>query len=138
MSVAKAKTLRTIRGKDVKIRYTKDTLVDCLISQRQFYDQHNQILTPITAKLLERQINGSNSPPVLGENITEQRHVTVCFGSLATASGESNFKVLIPYAPGDFSHNEQLREIFNYTSPSLNLSPPFALNISYYGENMVS
>jgi len=133
MSLKKTKTFRTVRGKDLKIRYTQDNLIDRLIVQRQFYDQNGQILTPITTKLLER-VTGNNSPPVLGlEN--EPRYVITCFGSIATESGESNFKVIIPYAPGDPSHNEQLREMFNYVSPSTNLNPSFALNINYHGEN---
>ena len=139
MSLKKAKTFRTIRGKDLKIRYTKDNLIDCIITQRQFYDQDNQILTPVTIKLLEREISGNSSPPVLGlGNNTEPRYVAVCFGSVVTESGESNFKVIIPYAPGDSSHNEHLREIFNYVSPSSNLNPASPLNISYHGENIIN
>ncbi len=135
MSPKKAKTFRTVRGKDLKIRYTKDNLNDCLVVQRQFYDQNNQILSPITRKLIDRQVTGNNSPPVLGVESIRPRCIAACFGSVSTDSGESNFKVIIPYAPGDSNHNEHLREIFNYASLSPNLSPAFPLNVSYHGEN---
>lgn len=138
MSLKKAKTFRTIRGKDLKLRYTKDSLTDGLIVQRQFYDQNSYVLTPITPKLLERQVSGSNSPPVLGLGNTEPRYIKACFGSVATESAESNFKIVVPYAPGDPNHNEHLREIFDYISPSPNLNPRSPLNISYHGENNVS
>jgi hypothetical protein len=138
MSLKKVKTFQTVRGKDLRIRYTKDNLVDILIVQRQFYDQSNQILSPITPKLLERQVIGDNSPARLSLKNAELRHIIACFGSVATVLGESNFKVIIPYAPTDPNHKEQLREIFNYVSSSSNLNPPSALNISYHGENVVN
>jgi len=137
MSAKKAKTFRTIRGKDLKILYTKDNLIDCLVVQRLFYDQNNHILTPVTTKLLERQVAGNSSPPLLNLGTIEARHVTTCFASVVTESGESNFKVIIPYAPSD-SHNEHIQEIFAYTSPSPNLNPAFALNISYHGEKVIN
>ena len=139
MSLEKSKTFRTIRGKDLKIRYTKDSLIDCLIVQRQFYDQNNQILTPVTNKLLERLVSGGNSsPPLLASGNIEPRHIIGCFGSTVTESGGSNFKVIIPYAPGDSNHIEHLREVFNYVSSSPNLNPASPLNVSYYGENTIN
>lgn len=136
MSNAKAKTLRTVRGKDLKIRYTQDDLVDALISQRQFYDQDGLILAPITPKLLERQVE-TNNPTIPRLGGREPRYVATCFGSVATVSGESNFNVIIPYAPGDANHNECLREIFNYVSPSDNLNPKSPLSVSYHGGNKI-
>lgn len=129
--------LRTVRGKDLKIRYTQDNLVEGLINQRQFYDSNGQILAPITPKLLERQIIGDNSPIFSRLAGIEPRMVKVCFGSNINVSGESNFSVLIPYAPGDASHNEHLREIFSFVSSSPNLNPPTPLNINYQGENRI-
>lgn len=133
----KIKTLRTVRGKDLKIRYTQDNLVDGLINQRQFYDQDGQILAPITPKLLERQIIGNSSPTISRLGGIEPRSVTTCFGSVVNISGESNFIVIIPYAPGDANHGENLREIFNFVSPSPNLQPSSPLNVSYQGENQI-
>ncbi|MEG4419382.1 hypothetical protein QUA70_12335 [Microcoleus sp. LAD1_D5] len=131
------KTLRTVRGKDLKIRYTQDNLVDALINQRQFYDQNGQILAPTTPKLLERQIMGNNSPIIARIGGIEPRFVAACFGSAVNVSGESNFTVLIPYAPGNTAHNEHIREILTFVSPSSNLSPPFPLSVNYHGENRV-
>ena len=133
----KIKTLRTVRGKDLKIRYTQDNLVDGLINQRQFYDQDGEILAPITTKLLERQVIGDNNPIIPRLGGIEPRTVATCFGSVVNVSGESNFIVIIPYAPGDASHNEHLREIFGFVSlsPSLNLSSP--LSVNYQGENQI-
>lgn len=131
------KTLRTVRGKDLKIRYTQDNLVDALINQRQFYDQDGQILAPITPKLVQRQILGDNSPTIARLAGIEPRTVATCFGSVANVSGESRFVVIIPYAPGDINHNEHLREVFEFVSVSPNLSPPSALNVTYQGENRI-
>lgn len=133
----KIKTLRTVRGKDLKILYTQDNLVDGLINQRQFYDQDGQILAPITPKLLERQVIGNSSPIIPRLGGIEPRTVATCFGSIGNVSGESNFVVIIPYAPGDTNHNEHLREIFNFVSPSSNLNPSSPLNVSYQGENRI-
>jgi len=133
----KIRTLRTVRGKDLKIRYTKDDLSEGLINQRQFYDADGQILAPITPKLLERQIIGNNNPTIARLGGVEPRHVATCFGSVANISGESNFIVIIPYAPSDGSHNEHLREIFSFVSGSSNLDPPSPLSVNYRGENQI-
>lgn len=133
----KIKTLRTVRGRDLKIRYTKDDLTEGLINQRQFYDANGQILAPITGKLLERQIVGNNNPTIPRLGGIEPRHVATCFGSAVNVSGESNFMVIIPYGPGDSSHNEHLREIFDFVSSSPNLNPPTPLNVNYQGENQI-
>lgn len=133
----RVRTLRTVRGKDLKIRYTQDNLTEALINQRQFYDQDGQILTPITPKLLERQIVGNNSPTIARLGGIELRTVATCFSSAVNVSGESNFAVIIPYAPGDINHNEHLREILNFVSPSSNLAPPSPLSVTYQGENRI-
>jgi hypothetical protein len=134
MSIVKAKILKTVRGRDLKIRYTQDNLADALINQRQFYDQDGFLLAPMTPKLLERQVE-TNNPTIPHLGGGNPRRAVTCFGSVATLSSESNFLIIIPYAPGDPNHGEHLREIFNYVSPSSNLNPKSALNLSYYGEN---
>ncbi len=133
----KIRTLRTVRGKYLKILYTKDDLSEGLINQRQFYDADDQILAPITPKLLERQIIGNNNPTIARLGGVEPRHVVTCFGSAANISGESNFIVIIPYAPGDTSHNGHLREIFSFVSPSANLNPFSPLSVNYQGEKQI-
>lgn len=133
----KIKTLRTVRGKDLKIRYTQDNLVDALINQRQFYDQNGQILVPVTPKLLERQVIGENSPTIFRLGGIEPRMVSTCFGSAVNVSGESNFVTIIPYAPGDINHSEHLREVFSFVSPSSNLNPSSPLSVNYRGENQI-
>lgn len=133
----KIKTMRTIRGKDLKIRYTQDNLVEGLINQRQFYDAEGQILAPITPKLVDRQVVGDSNPTIARLAGVEPRTVKVCFGSVVNTSGESNFTVIIPYAPGDASQTEHLREIFAFVSSSPNLEPPTPLNVSYQGENRI-
>ena len=137
MGEERLKTLKTVRGKDLKIRYTRDNENEGLINQRQFYDENGQILAPITPKLLERQIVGNNTPTIARLGGIEPRVAKTCFRSVANASGESNFTVIIPYAPGDASHNEHLREIFTFVSPSLNLNPASPLNVNYQGENQI-
>jgi len=135
MSPQKAKTLKTVRGLDITLRYTQDNSIDALINQRQFYDQDGMLLAPITPKLLERQVQPSTpSLPRLGG--VKPRIIKACFGSFNT-SGESNFQIIVPYAPGDFSHGEQLREVFAYVSSSGNLYPSIALNVSYHGEDSI-
>ncbi|MEG5045961.1 hypothetical protein [Microcoleus sp. B4-C1] len=134
-SEAKLRILRTIRGKDLKIRYTQDNLNEVLINQRQFYDEDGRILSPITPKLLERLIIGENSPIVARISRIEPRTAKACFTSAVNVSGESNFTVIIPYSPGDFAHNEHIREITDFISSSPNLSPPSPISVSYQGES---
>lgn len=134
MSPQKARLLKTVRGKDLKIRYTQDNFEDALINQRQFYDASGVILTPITPMFLARQVT-TNNPTIARLGNSEPRYVFTCFGSIATDSGESNFKVVIPYCPGDTSHNEHIKEIYNFASLSANLDPKFPLTLQYYGEN---
>jgi hypothetical protein len=136
MSPKKAKILKTVRGIDLTLRYTSDNGIVSLITQRQFLDQDGVTLAPVTLKLLERQVQPS-TPAIPRLSGLKPRTVTTCFGSLANISGESNFTIIIPYPPSDTNHSQHLREIFEYVSPSVNLSPPRALDISYYGESKV-
>lgn len=131
---AKLKTFKTIRGRDLKIRYTQDNLAEALINQRQFYDEDGRILSPITPKLLERQVIGENSPIIARVSGIEPRIAKACFISAINLSGESNFIVIIPYAPGDIAHDEHLQEIIGYTSSSPNLSPSYPISVTYQGE----
>lgn len=135
ISDVKLKTFRTIRGKDLKIRYTQDSLDEVLINQRQFYDEDGRILSPITPKLLERQIIGESSPIIARISGVEPRMAKACFTSVVNVSGESNFTVIIPYPPGEIAHNEHLREIMGYISSSPNLSPPSPTSVIYQGES---
>lgn len=137
ISDARLKTFRTIRGRDLKIRYTQDNLDEVLINQRQFYDEDGRILSPITPKLLERQIIGENNPIIARISGVEPRMIKTCFTSVVNISGESNFAVIIPYPPGEIAHNEHIREITGYISPSPNLSPPSPTSVTYQGESQV-
>lgn len=134
MSPQKVKLLKTIRGKDLKIQYTQDNFEDALINQRQFYDANGMILAPVTPKLLARQVT-TNNPAIARLGNSYPRYILACFGSIDTDSGESNFKVVIPYCPGDTNHNEHIQEIYNYASSSQNLNPKSPLALKYYGEN---
>ncbi|WP_341738743.1 hypothetical protein [Microcoleus sp. CAWBG640] len=133
-SAERIKTLKTIRGKDLKIRYTQDSFEDTVISQRQFYDENGVAIAPVTPKLLERQVV-TNNPIIAKVGTLEPRSVSVCFGSKVNKSGESNFKVFIPYHPGDAGHNEQIQEVLNYTSSSQSVEPKSPLRLTYSGEN---
>jgi hypothetical protein len=133
-SIAKIKTLKTIRGKDLKIRYTQDNLEDTLISQRQYFDKNGDILTPITDILLIRQVYPP-SPTIARIGNSKPRHILVCFGSTGNKSGETNFMVMIPYNPGDANHNLHIQEISNYISLSQELHPKSPLSLTYQGEN---
>jgi hypothetical protein len=133
-SAEKVKSLKTVRGKDIKIRYTQDDFEDALVNQRQFYDENGDILTPITPLLLDRQVATVN--PTIGRlGNSEPRYISVCFGSPSNQSGESQFKVLIPYGPGDLNHVAHIKEIFDYVSLSQFLDPKSPLGLTYHGEN---
>ena len=132
----RVKTLKTVRGKDIKIRYTQDNLEDSLINQRVSFDQNNNILTPITPKLLERQVE-INTPTIPRLGGIEPRTITTCFSSVTTLSGKSKFVVLVPYAPGDERHSEHITELSTYISSSSNLNPSTPLSLSYQGENQI-
>lgn len=133
-SDAKLRTFRTVRGKDIKIRYTQDSLEEALINQRQYYDNNGAELTPITSLLLARQVTTSN-PTINRLGNTEPRYISACFGSPENSLGESNFKIIIPYAPGDVNQVEQIKEVLSYVSLSEFLSPKSPLSLTYHGEN---
>lgn len=128
------KTLKTVRGKDLKIRYTQDNLEDALINQRQYYDENGDGLTPVTPLLLSRQVATSN-PTIDKLGNVEPRYISTCFGSPANLFGESNFKVVVPYPPGDINQIEQTKEIRDYISPSQVLEPKSPISLTYHGEN---
>lgn len=132
-SVKKIKSLKTIRGKDLKIRYTQDSLDETLINQRQFYDESGDTLSPVTSKLLERQVS-TNNPTIAKTGSAQPRHISACFGS-QTKPGERNYKIVIPYSPRDANHNEHIQEISDYTASSPLLEPKSPLSLTYYGEN---
>jgi hypothetical protein len=128
------KTFKTVRGRDLKIRYTQDNLEDALINQRQYYDENGDELTPITPSLLARQV-ATNNPTIDRLGNTEPRHISACFGSPDNKTGESNFKIVVPYAPGDNNQIEQIKEVYDYTSTSAFFSPKSPLSLTYHGEN---
>ena len=136
-SIEKIKTLKTIRGKDLKIRYSQDNLQDALVNQRQYFDENSDTLTPVTPLLLARQVN-TNNPTIARLGNSEPRYISTCFGSTDNKSSESNFMVVIPYNPGDTNHNLHIQEILNYTSASQNLQPKSPLKLTYQGENSSS
>lgn len=136
-SASKVKALKTTRGVDIKLRYSLDEGGEGLVNQRQYFDDSGSLLTPITPALLVRQVLSMNSPGLEKVGKVEPRYVMVCFASPTNLSGESNFKVLIPYAPGDASQSEQIKEIRDYVSASSFLVPPSPLALMYQGENHI-
>ena len=133
-SAEKIKSLKTIRGRDIKIRYTQDDFEDALVNQRQFYDENGDILTPVTPLLLARQV-GTNNPTIDRLGNSEPRYISACFGSPVNSAGESEFKTIIPYVPGDVNHAEHIKEIFDFISASEFLDPKSPLGLTYHGEN---
>lgn len=127
-------TYRTIRGRDIKLRYTQDDNEDGLINQRTFFDPNGDQLTPVTPLLLARE-TGTPNPALDRVGSKKARTATVCFGNPSNLSGESNFTVIIPYHPGDSVFADHLRELFNYTSLSAFLDPNTPQLITYHGEN---
>lgn len=132
-SAEKIKSLKTVRGKDLKIRYTQDNSEDALVTQRQYYDENGDELTPVTPLLLARQI-ATNNPTIDRLGNAEPRYISACFGSPQNKLGESNFKVIVPYAPGDNNQIEQVKEVYAYISASAFLSRS-PLSLTYHGEN---
>jgi len=135
-SVDKVKTLKTVRGNDIKLRYTQDNLDDALINQRKYFDDDGNQLTPVTPLLLARQVL-TNNPTIDRLGKSDPRYVSACFGSPTNLSGQSEYKVLIPYAPGDANQLEQIKEIRDYVSASSFLVPPSPLALMYQGENHI-
>lgn len=133
-SISTIKTLRTVRGKDLKLRYTQDDLEDALVNQRQYYDNNGAELTPVTPLLLARQVP-TNNPTIDRLGNAEPRYVSACFGSPGNSLSESNFKIIIPYAPGEINQIEQIKEVRNYVSLSEFLLPKSSLALTYHGEN---
>lgn len=135
-SASKIKARKTIRGKDIKLRYTQDNLEDALINQRQYFDEDSQQLTPITPLLLARQVL-TNNPTIDRLGKSQPRYVSACFGSPTNLSGQSEYKIFIPYAPGDVNQTEQIKEIRDYVSSSSFLVPQSPLALTYQGENHI-
>lgn len=133
-SEGKIKTLKTVRGKDLKIRYTQDDAEDALVNQRQYYDNNGAQLAPVTALLLARQVE-TNNPTIDRIGGAEPRYISACFGSPDNSSRESNFKIIVPYAPGDINQIEQIKEVRSYISASNLLAPKSPLSLTYHGEN---
>lgn len=134
-SAKKIKNLKTLRGKDLKIRYTQDDFEDILINQRQYLDETGNTLTPVSSKLLERQV-ATNNPTITitKTGSTQPRNVSTCFAS-PNKPGERNYKVIIPYHPTEVGHNEHIQEILDYNALSELLEPKTPLSATYYGEN---
>jgi len=86
--------------------------------------------------LLARQVF-TNNPTIDRLGKSEPRYISACFGSPTNLSGQSKYKVLIPYAPGDVSQTEQIKEIRDYVSASSFLVPSSALALTYKGENHI-
>ena len=128
-SVGKINIRKTIRGLDVKLRYSLDEGGEGLVNQRQYFDDSGSLLTPVTPALSTRQVLGINSPGLGKVGKIEPRHAVACFAS-TNLSGEGSFKVVIPFAPGDSSQVQQLREIADFQSQ---LGTP--LSLVYYGES---
>ncbi len=133
-SVQRIKSFKTIRGKDLKLRYTQDDSEDALVNQRQYYDNNGAELTPVTSLLLARQVS-TNNPIINRLGNAEPRYISACFGSPENSLRESNFKIIVPYSPGDTNQVEQIKELRDYISPSEFLSPKSPLSLSYHGEN---
>lgn len=129
-SVGKLNTRKTIRGIDIKLRYSLDEGGEGLVNQRQYFNESGSLLSPITPALMTRQVLGINSPVPGKVGKVEPRYVTACFASPTNLTGESNFKVVIPYAPGDSNQTQQIREIADFQSE---LGIP--LSLVYYGES---
>jgi len=136
-SASKVKARKTIRGVDIKLRYSLDEGGEGLVNQRQYFDDSGSLLTPITPTLLARQVLGMNSPGLEKVGKIEPRYVSACFASPTNLSGESNFKVVIPYAPGDVNQTEQIKEIRDYVPSSSFLVPTTPLALTYQGENHI-
>jgi hypothetical protein len=135
-SAEKIKSFKTVRGRDLKIRYTQDDFEDALINQRQYYDDNGAESTPVTPLLLARQV-ATNNPTIDRLGKSEPRYISACFGSPSNISGQSEFKILIPYAPGDTNQIEQIKEIRDYVSLSQFLEPKSPLTLLYHGEIFV-
>lgn len=89
-------------------------------------------LTPISPKLLERQIP-TNNPTIATIGDVQPRHILACFGSL-NKPGERRYKITIPYHPADNKHDEHIQEILNHDSSSQLLLPNAPISLTYYGE----
>lgn len=132
-SAEKIKKLKTVRGKDLKIRYTQDNFEDTLVNQRQFLDETGNTLTPVSPKLLERQVI-TNNPTIAKIGSTQPRYISACFGS-ANNPGERSYKIIIPYHPIESGHGEHIQEILDYSAPSQLLDPKLPLSLIYHGED---
>ena len=110
---------------DIKFLYTRDDGNDQLYAQRTYIDTASGIvLTPVTPLFISRQV--SNDTKVERPKEYDRRHVLSYIDNPNVATGVSEMKLAIPFAPGDVNNAAQLREI---------LTLPRVLCIDYFGEN---
>lgn len=114
----------TRRYADIKFNYDLDFPGHTVVIRQRVYKTSNGVAeTPITSRLLDRQVPGDTSAP-LAKPI-EPRQVTACFLNPANADGASNFTVYIPYRGTDPGHREHVGELKVF---------PGVLSIRYKGE----
>lgn len=82
--------------------------------------------TPVPPSL-EARLSDDPAWKAPKRNGWEPRNVSACFASGTTQSGESRRTVINPYRPGEYQHNELIRDVFD---------TPGVLALDYTGETL--
>lgn len=97
---------------DYAIQYDLDFIDKISIVSQRFYQDDNNINTPLVSCVLNRKIE-SNYPIPQNRAITK-RAVKVCFFNSNNVSGVTEYSVAIPYRPTNPNHNDCVRELLYY------------------------
>jgi hypothetical protein len=103
----------TRRGQDLKLDYDTDSGVTVIVVQRTFEDMGTGLRLTPTPPLLLLRVSVNPGPPIdIGRR--KPRYATACIPNAGLIGGESNMKVICPYAPIDLRLKLLLRDIKNY------------------------
>ncbi len=119
---------KVIRYQDIGIFYDSDFGFRTIARQRVYKNEAGTIQTPLTNLFFARQITTDCKIPRAKD--FDYRYVNSCFENASNDTGESNLKVIVPYAPTDeVNHKGQIKEIAAYNG---------VLSVAYFGETHTS
>jgi hypothetical protein len=119
---------KVTRYQDIGIFYDSDFGFKTIARQRVYKNEQGTIQTPLTNLFFARQVTSDCKIPRAKD--FEYRYVNACFENSSNDTGESNLKVILPYAPTDSTnHNGQIKEIAAYSG---------VLSVAYFGETHTS
>lgn len=117
----------TRRGKDLRLTYDTDRGPQRVVVQRTYRDANDIELTPITASLQARLVEGV---PVDRSRL-QPRHSMCCIPNPANINGRSDMRVVVPYLPATGEHSGHLKELLDHDNGTYKVE-----TIRYFSEGL--